>query len=198
MNIRTITEEEVRARWVQRLSDTPNRLGRFGTAGMTAAEMKAAFDALPLLIVGRFNALIEAILSGEVGALIPIDEERSLADRLAGITDGRFAELLTVDGTRTLTALAAALDTVPTLVGAFRSANPELRTDSEVMAWRALAVHADLVTVLSMLLARRARGIPHEDVADMIRAYVPKIEMSVQSRFDGRNYVNQLINRFAK
>ena len=94
--------------------------------------------------------------------------------------------------------LAATLDTVPTLVGEFRSENPELRADSEVMAWRALAVHADLVTVLSMLLARRARGIPHEDVADMIRAYVPKIEMSVQSRFDGRNYVNQLINRFAK
>ena len=94
--------------------------------------------------------------------------------------------------------LALTLDTVPALVGEFRRANPELRADSEVMAWRALAIHADLVTVLSMLLARRARGIPHEDLAEMIRAYVPKIEMSVQERFDGRNYVNQLINRFAK
>ncbi len=111
MNIRTITEEEVRQRWVQRLSDTPNRLGRFGTAGMTAAETKAAFDALPLLIVGRFNALVEAILAGEVGELIPVTEQTSLAELLEGITDGRFAELLTVDGTRTLTALAAALDT---------------------------------------------------------------------------------------
>ena len=111
MNIRTITEEEVRERWIQRLSDTPNRGGRFGTAGMTAADMKAAFDALPLLIVGRFNALVEAILTGEVGALIPVTEEKSLADLLAGIRDGSLAELLTVDGTRTLTALAAALDT---------------------------------------------------------------------------------------
>ena len=42
MNIRTITEEVVRERWVQRLSDTPNRRGRFGTAGMTAAEMGTA------------------------------------------------------------------------------------------------------------------------------------------------------------
>ena len=111
MNIRSITEEEVRERWVQRLSDTPNRRGRFGTAGMTAAEMKAAYDALPLLIVGRFNALVDAILTGEIGRIIPATEDESLADLLAGIRSGRFAELLTVDGARTLTALAAALDT---------------------------------------------------------------------------------------
>lgn len=111
MNIRSITEEEVRERWVQRLSDTPNRRGRFGTAGMTAAEMKAAYDALPLLIVGRFNALVDAILTGEINAILPATEDESLADLLAGIRSGRFAELLTVDGTRTLTALAAALDT---------------------------------------------------------------------------------------
>ena len=94
--------------------------------------------------------------------------------------------------------LAATLDTVPALVGEFRRQHPELRADSEVMAWRALAIHADLITVLSMLLARRARGIPHEDLSEMVRTYVPRIEMSVQPRFDGRSYVSQLINRFAK
>jgi hypothetical protein len=94
--------------------------------------------------------------------------------------------------------LAATLDTVPALVGRFRSEHPELRADSEVMAWRALSIHADLITMLSMLLSRRARGIPHEDLSEAVRTYVPRIEMSVQSRFDGRSYVSQLINRFAK
>ena len=64
MTIRTITEEEVRAHWVQRLPDTPNRLGKFGTAGLTAAEMKAAYDALPLLIVRHFNELVTLIAEG--------------------------------------------------------------------------------------------------------------------------------------
>lgn len=110
MELRKITEEEVRSHWIQRLSDRPNRLGRFGTAGMTATEMKAAFDSLPLLIVERFNALIDSILTGEVAGQIPAGE-RSLSDLLAGVTSGELAAILSVDGTRTLSALAAALDT---------------------------------------------------------------------------------------
>ena len=61
-----------------------------------------------------------------------------------------------------------------------------------------LAIHAELMTLLAMLLSRRARGIPHEDVAELIRTFVVRTELSVQSRFDGRNYVVQLIDRFLK
>ena len=92
--------------------------------------------------------------------------------------------------------LAADFDSVPALIAEFRAANPELRADSEVMAWRALAIHADVVTLSSMMFARRARGIPHEDIAETLRAYVQRVELSVQSRFDGACYVRELISRF--
>lgn len=94
--------------------------------------------------------------------------------------------------------LAKVYDSIPALVGAFRAENPELRVDSEVMAWRTLAVHADVVTMTSLLFARLARGIPREDVVESLRTYVRRNEMSVQSRFDGQSYVNELKRRFTK
>ena len=94
--------------------------------------------------------------------------------------------------------LAAVYDTIPALVGEFRAANPELRADSEVMAWRALALHADIVTMTSLLFGRLTRGIPHGEIWEAIRAYVEKTELSVQSRFDGRSFVKELNNRFSR
>ena len=94
--------------------------------------------------------------------------------------------------------IARIYDSIPALVGEFRAKTPELRTDSEVMAWRALAVHADIVTMTSLLFARLARGIPHEDIVEAIRTYVQQTEMSVQSRFDGSCFVKELINRFSR
>ena len=111
MSIKKITEEEVRSLWVQRLSDTPNRQGKFGTMGLSAAEMKAAYDALPLRLVEAYNTLVDAIEGGEVAEFITSPEGKTLAELLGGVTSGAFAALLTVDGERTLTALAAALDT---------------------------------------------------------------------------------------
>ncbi|MBO7761878.1 MAG: hypothetical protein J6T24_03690, partial [Clostridia bacterium] len=87
-------------------------------------------------------------------------------------------------------------DRIPAAIAAFRTANPELQTDSACMAWRALAVHADIVTMLSMLLSRCVCGLPFEDIVESIRAYVKKTELSVQPRFDGRSYVRQIVNRF--
>lgn len=111
MNIRKITEEEVRSLWVQRLSDTPNRAGRFGTPGLTAAEIKATYDALALRIVERYNELVDDVLSGEVMHLIKTGRgEDTLADLFRDVQSGRLAEWLTVDGTRSLARLAAAYD----------------------------------------------------------------------------------------
>ena len=93
--------------------------------------------------------------------------------------------------------IARIYDSIPALVGEFRAKTPELRADSEVMAWRALAVHADIVTMTSLLFARLARGIPHGDIVEAIRTYVQQTEMSVQSRFDGSCFVKELINRFS-
>lgn len=94
--------------------------------------------------------------------------------------------------------IARIYDSVPALVGRFRSENPELRADSETMAWRTLAIHADIVTMTSLLYARLARGIPYAELIDTIRAYVERTELSVQSRFDGGSFVKELINRFSR
>ncbi|MBO7762085.1 MAG: hypothetical protein J6T24_04750 [Clostridia bacterium] len=111
MSIRRITEEEVQALWVQRLPDTPNRTARFGTAGLSAREMKAAYDALPLRIVEHFNEVVDLILGDGLAEAIGTPLGKSLAAFFRDITSGEAAAYLTVDGTRTLAALAAALDT---------------------------------------------------------------------------------------
>lgn len=112
MNIKKITEDEVRSLWVQRLSDTPNRGGKFGTPGLSAAEIKAVYDALALRIVERYNELVDGMLAGELASLIPSGHEKeTLEDLLAGVKSGDLAAYLTVDGIRTLAALAAAFDT---------------------------------------------------------------------------------------
>ena len=110
MEIKKITEDEVRALWVQRLSDTPNRKTRFGGEGMSAAEVKAVYDALPLCLVARYNALVDALAAGELGATIPLYGDRTLSSLADEIASGGLAEQLSVDGRRTLLALALAFD----------------------------------------------------------------------------------------
>ncbi len=110
MSIRKISEGEVREKWVQRLPDTPNRAGRFGAAGLSAAEMKAAYDALPLCIVEHFNELVTIIEEGRLSEWIPAAGGRSLATLLADVTSGALSDYLTLDGKRSLSALAAAFD----------------------------------------------------------------------------------------
>ena len=91
MSLRKITEDEVRALWVQRLSDTPNRGGKFGTAGLSAREVKAAYDALPLRIVEAFNELVDTVEEGRLAELIPAAEGRSLAAFFRDVTSGELA-----------------------------------------------------------------------------------------------------------
>ncbi len=111
MSIQKITDQEVRSLWVQRLSDTPNRAGRYGTPGLTAAEVKAAYDALSLRIVEAYNTLVDAIESGKLTESIPAFADRTLHEVLADIKNGNFAAYLSVDGLRTLSRLAAEFDT---------------------------------------------------------------------------------------
>ncbi len=111
MNIRKITEEEVRSLWVQRLPDTPNRAGRFGAPGMSASEIKKAYDALALRIVERYNELVDSVLAGEVASTLPTGNgDDTLEDFFADVKNGELATYLTVDGERALSALAAAFD----------------------------------------------------------------------------------------
>lgn len=110
--IEKITDEEVRSLWIQRLPDAPNRGGRYGTRGMSAAELKAAYDALSLRIVSHYNALVDHLNNGELSEQLPgAREGTNLSEFLEDIRSGALSAYLTVDGTRTLAALAAAYDT---------------------------------------------------------------------------------------
>lgn len=111
MSIQKISDQEVRALWVQRLSDTPNRAGRYGTPGLTAAEVKAAYDALSLRIVEAYNALVDKIESGKLTESIPVLGEKTLHEVLSDIKTGNLSAYLSVDGLRTLSSLAAEFDT---------------------------------------------------------------------------------------
>lgn len=111
MSIQKISDQEVRALWVQRLSDTPNRAGRYGTPGLTAAEVKAAYDALSLRLVEAYNALVDAIENGRLTESIPALGDKKLSEVLSDIKSGKISAYLSVDGVRTLSRLAAEFDT---------------------------------------------------------------------------------------
>ena len=73
----------------------------FGGGGYTAAEMKSAFDRLPILLAERYNSLLEdaeALGEGSLAASIPtgISEEHTLANLFSDVKNGNLASHLTV------------------------------------------------------------------------------------------------------
>ena len=109
--IEKITDAEVKSLWIQRLPDAPNRGGRYGTRGMNAAELKAAYDALSLRIVSHYNALVDYLNAGGLAGQLPgAREGTNLEEFMEEIRSGSFSTYLTVDGSRSLSALAAAYD----------------------------------------------------------------------------------------
>lgn len=67
MNIRKITEDEIRENSVASLATRPNEGAGYGKNGLSADELKAAFDALGRLNAMRYNELVDALQSGELG-----------------------------------------------------------------------------------------------------------------------------------
>ena len=101
MNATRITEEEISALSVASLPTHPTSPTAFGGGGYTAAEMKSAFDRLPLLLAERYNSLLEdaeALGEGSLAASIPtgIAEEHTLADLFSDVKNGNLASYLTV------------------------------------------------------------------------------------------------------
>ena len=99
MKTTKITESELAAKGVTSLPTRPNAPTAFGGTGLTAAELKAAFDALPILIAERLNLLIDDI-SAEHGASITssiktgIDPSHTLKELLDDIKGGAFITYL--------------------------------------------------------------------------------------------------------
>ncbi len=127
MSISPITQSELSRLKVAALPARPNASGAFGGLGYTSAELRAAFDRLPELLVSRYNELVNAIsaageasLCGAIptGIHAPDGTEYTLADLLAHIRDGTFATYLRVGGSYLDLVLAALAPlTSPALTG---------------------------------------------------------------------------------
>lgn len=98
--IKPITNQEINQNKVASLPARPNASTSFGGVGYTSAQLKQAFDRLPLLLVERYNGLVEAIKEeGERGFLsqlpTPICDSDgnpySLYEVLCHIESGDFA-----------------------------------------------------------------------------------------------------------
>lgn len=105
MKATKITSGDIANKTVASLPTRPTLPTAFGGKGYTAAEVKEAFDKLPLYIIEKFNELIEDI-RGENGSTIAdamltgIDETHTLHELFNDIKSGAFSVYLAVpDGT---------------------------------------------------------------------------------------------------
>lgn len=106
MAIKKITKDEIKNNSIERLSNRPPAAGRIGVGGLSPAEIKAAYDKLPMLAIAKINELIDLInaetSSDGIAAFIstPItdpdnDEVKlTLHDVLTDVLNGDFAKYL--------------------------------------------------------------------------------------------------------
>jgi len=108
MKTQKILTSEVSPLKISSLPTRPTAPTAFGGKGYSAYDMKAAFDKLPLLIIERFNSLIDDICSGSILDAISVDssEGMSLATIIEDIENGNIASYLSVGDTSLATAIA--------------------------------------------------------------------------------------------
>lgn len=111
MKATKIQNSEIEGAAVASLPTRPNAKSGFGGRGLSATEMKEAFDALPLLVIRRYNTLLDDIaalgedsLSGSIGT--GILEGHSLADLFSDIENGNFASYMMIGDTSLAATLA--------------------------------------------------------------------------------------------
>ena len=85
---------------ISSLPARPNQDIASGGKSYSSAELRAAFDKLPLLLVGRYNDLLSDMESGDILELISIDGDgdRSLKTFFEDLLSGVWAGYATVDG----------------------------------------------------------------------------------------------------
>lgn len=106
-----ITDTEISNNRIASLPTRPNASVAFGGKGYSATEMKMAFDKLPLIIIDRFNTLLDDIRRTDEDALIAsiptgIAPEHSLQKMMLEIPSGEFAGYLKVGEESLATAIA--------------------------------------------------------------------------------------------
>ena len=99
MKTKKITDAEITPLKIASLPTRPTAPTAFGGKGYTSTQMKEAFDKLSLLIIERFNSLLDEI-TGDDGIAADIktgfDGTHTLKDMISEIKSGEFAAYLTV------------------------------------------------------------------------------------------------------
>ena len=139
-----ITNQEINQNKVASLPSRPNASVAFGGAGYSSAQLKAAFDRLPLLLAERYNALVGAIqaegeesLLAQIPTGIPTPEGGTymLGELLTHIKDGTFATYLKVgEGYLDLVLSTLAPLDSPAFLGSPTATTPALSDASERIA----------------------------------------------------------------
>ena len=101
MNTKKILNEEIKDLRVSSLPSRPTAPSAFGGRGYTSAQMKEAFDRLPVFIIERFNSLLDDVSREGEGGIADeiktgISEGHTLRELFSDVLDGSFASYLTV------------------------------------------------------------------------------------------------------
>ena len=107
MALDKITADKIYEHSMERVANRPTAAARFGTGGLSPAQLKARYDQLPLAAIDKINELIDKIKAGADGdtilkyMLTPIpgdddDTPRTLYELLQDITNGDIATYLTL------------------------------------------------------------------------------------------------------
>ena len=107
MALDKITADKIYEHSMERVANRPTAPSRFGTGGLSPAQLKARYDQLPLAAIDKINELIDKIKAGADGdtilkyMLTPIpgdddDTPRTLYELLQDITNGNVATYLTL------------------------------------------------------------------------------------------------------
>ncbi len=122
---KVIFPDEYDALKVSSLPSNPTAAVKYGGLGYNSNQMKAAFDALPVFIIEKFNRLIDDIttdphlsISGELRT--GISQAPRLSDIFADITNGQLASYLTVGESSLATQIAQikeSIDAIKSILG---------------------------------------------------------------------------------
>ena len=121
MTATKILNEEIEDLKISSLPTQPTSPKGLGGLGYSSRDMKAAFDKLPLFIIERYNALIEAIGTVGEGSLadaIPtgISDGQTLATLMDDMKNGNFAAYLPVADTTLEEAILYVLNEIEGLI----------------------------------------------------------------------------------
>lgn len=125
MNTKKILESEVESLKISSLPNRPTAKKIHGGGGLSAQEMKAAFDSLPIFVAERLNSLIDDIESagdGKISESIKtgLDTGHCLSDFFADVKNGNLASYMALgDGTlvEKIHEMSAAIDAIKAKLG---------------------------------------------------------------------------------